>query len=464
MISLIRLIPVCIAVLSFVYTINALDSKELVIIILSQKEGYHAAHADILQRSIVEQASLMEVDVPEIVLTHQLDIKGSWTVIPLFTYLSNNYSNVQWYFFCLENTVVKLNKLLNVFSQFNTSQDLWIGHALYDVEPTIIHHFAEATKKFKYPHIATGFAITSKLLNRLAQEISHGYNAHNDFSIDASYELANFILKSKRSVRLTHVPELCVVSTSDCATYPRFFHPCDTAIPLQNVYFAIKTCAKYHTERIPVIKKTWAKYAINIGYFSDQADKNLPEAYVVTNTTEGHCAKTYDILKQAANILKNKNHDWLIISDDDTIFSVARLMRLLTCYYPKNQIAIGERYGYRVWDSSYGYEYLTGGAGVALSAPLVYHIIENDVCKCPSSSTPDDMFLFGMCLRRLHLQLTHSSLFHQARPADYATAYLASQEPVSFHKFWMIDPKKVYNQWFSEADSSLPIPRIHTEL
>lgn len=40
----------------------------------------------------------------------------------------------------------------------------------------------------------------------------------------------------------------------------------------------------------------------------------------MANTTKGHCAKTYDILKEAANILKSKNLDWLIISDDDTIF------------------------------------------------------------------------------------------------------------------------------------------------
>ena len=37
----------------------------------------------------------------------------------------------------------------------------------------------------------------------------------------------------------------------------------------ENIYFAVKTCAKFHTERIPVIKRTWAKYATNIGYFSD---------------------------------------------------------------------------------------------------------------------------------------------------------------------------------------------------
>ncbi|KAI4500080.1 hypothetical protein M0802_004950 [Mischocyttarus mexicanus] len=444
--------------------INALNTTELVIIVLSQKEGYHAAQADLLQWSIEEQASNIGSGVPNIVLTHQLDIKGSWTVIPLLNHLSSSYPNAKWFFFCLENTVVELSKLLTVLFSFNSDQELWIGHALYDVQPTIIHHFAMHNKKFKYPHFTTGFALTSKLLNRIAKEVSLELNTSNDFSIDPAYELADFILKSKKPVKLTHVPELCVVSTNYCATYPRFFHPCATKISLENIYFAVKTCAKYHDKRIPIIKKTWAKYVVNIGYFSDQADKNLSEAYVVTNTTEGHCAKTYDILKEAAKILKSKNLDWLIISDDDTIFSVARLMGLLTCYYPKIPIAIGERYGYQVRVSSLGYDYLTGGAGIVLSAPLVYQIINSNACKCPSLSVPDDMFIFGICLRRLDIQLTHSYLFHQARSVDYATAYLATQEPVSFHKFWAIDPIKVYNEWFSEADSSLSVPKVHTEL
>lgn len=45
----------------------------------------------------------------------------------------------------------------------------------------------------------------------------------------------------------------------------------DASISSENVYFAVKTCTKYHVERIPVIKRTWAKYAKNIGYFSDAA-------------------------------------------------------------------------------------------------------------------------------------------------------------------------------------------------
>ncbi|EFN80594.1 Beta-1,3-glucosyltransferase, partial [Harpegnathos saltator] len=391
----------------------------------------------------------------------------SWTITSLLIHLSSTFPNAQWFFFCMENTVIRLERLLDVLGGFNASLDIWIGHALYDHEPTIIHHFEKHTRKFKYPNIASGFAMTSKLLKSLSQQVSEGSAPKPDFSIDASYEFASFVLKSINAVRLTHVSKICVVSGSDCATYPRFFHPCNSSITPENIYFAVKTCAKFHTDRIPVIKQTWAKYALNIGYFSDTADKYLQNVYIVPNTTKGHCAKTYSILQIASHVLKRDNLDWLIISDDDTIFSIARLLRLLTCYNPNNPIAIGERYGFRTWDNNNGYNYLTGGAGVVLSAPMVYRMIEPGVCNCPSAITPDDMHFFGACFLRLgyiHSQPVHSPLFHQARPMDYATAYLASQEPVSFHKFWMIEPKIIYDEWFAEADSILSKPPRHTEL
>lgn len=56
----------------------------------------------------------------------------------------------------------------------------------------------------------------------------------------------------------------------------------------------------------------------NIHFFS--IDKNLPEAFVVQNTTHGHCAKTYNILVEADKILQKNNLNWLIICDDDTMF------------------------------------------------------------------------------------------------------------------------------------------------
>lgn len=61
--------------------------------------------------------------------------------------------------------------------------------------------------------------------------------------------------------------------------------------------------------------------------------------------------------------------------------------------------------------------------------------------------------------------VVHVSNHLKARPSDYATAYLASQEPVSFHKFWLVDPVEIYDHWFAEADISLPpTKQRHTEL
>lgn len=35
-------------------------------------------------------------------------------------------------------------------------------------------------------------------------------------------------------------------------------------------------------------------------------DKYLTDAFIVSNTTQGHCAKTYNILVEASKILKKK--------------------------------------------------------------------------------------------------------------------------------------------------------------
>lgn len=439
------------------------DTTELVITVFSQSEGYHAACARKLRDSIVEQAEELENVSVKVVLTHLLNLNSTWTVGPLLPDLVDEFGDSDWYFFCEVNTVVRLNLVMEFLSRFNSSQDFWLGHALYDHEPTIIHHFSEHTKKFKYPNTGSGFVISAPLARRLARRVTRGEKPEGEFSIDAAHEFATFVWDNGKGKRMIHAPELCVVSGDDCATYPQHFHPCGKSVPIENIYVAVKTCSKFHTERITVIKKTWAKYAVNIGFYSDKSDESLPEAIITPNTERGHCAKTFSILIHSHKILTRKKLDWLVITDDDTIFSLGRLLRLLTCYNPRNPLALGERYGFRLWENN-GYNYLTGGAGLVLSRDVVEKLIKPGFCSCPSPSTPDDMFLFGVCLKRMGLQPTHSPFFHQARPDDYPRAYLASQEPVSFHKFWLIEPEQVYKEWFAEADIALSHPIQHTEL
>ncbi|CAG5088999.1 3-glucosyltransferase (Mus musculus) [Cotesia congregata] len=333
-------------------------------------------------------------------------IDGSWTFFPLIPKLSSKFPQAKWFFFCLENTDIKLPVLLTILSKFKVSENTWISHVLYDEEPTIIHHFADHTKKFKYPNLASGFAMTSTLLHNLDKRLSKEGLPNVDFSIDASYEFSSYIYNNGKGPRLTHSPELCIFFTENCATYPKGFHACTNSISQDDIYVAVKTYDKNHQDRVPIIMKTWLKNVKNFGLYSNVEDKSLPNVHVVPDTKEGHCKKTYAILKHANYVLKKNNFNWLVVADDDTIFSIARLLRVLTCYNPKKLIALGERYGYRTIRDT-GYDYLTGGAGLVLSLSL---------------------------------------------------------EPVSFHKFWMIDPLEVYDQWFSDADSTLESKWKHTEL
>lgn len=95
------------------------------------------------------------------------------------------------------------------------------------------------------------------------------------------------------------------------------------------------------------------------------------------------------------------------------VCSVHRLQQLLSCYDVTDAIALGERYGYNVY-SEQGYNYITGGGGTVLSRALLNELVNSGVCKCPSISSPDDMFL-GICVARLGHRVTHSADFHQVR-------------------------------------------------
>lgn len=104
---------------------------------------------------------------------------------------------------------------------------------------------------------------------------------------------------------------------------------------------------------------------------------------------------------------------------------------------------LGERYGFRLFARD-GFNYITGGGGIVFARPLIERLA--GACVCPSASAPDDMIV-GMCLRQLGIEPVHSERFHQARPADYAADLLATSVPISFHKFWQLDPWATYERW-----------------
>ncbi|KAL1140666.1 hypothetical protein AAG570_000596, partial [Ranatra chinensis] len=368
-------------------------------------------------------------------------------------------SNSSWIFFCEEKTAVRLRPLLLGLSKFDGTKEQWLGHGLHDNEPTIIHHFAfaENPKIFKYPLFAAGFAISTRLLRKYVtyvDAISFCYDEDpSEFSIDPSHELALHIGPDRP---LIHTPEMfCIKDKPNCATYVKTNISCGNRLSGGNLFFAVKTCHKFHENRIPVIQNTWGKKAQYIELFSDVENKTIPTTFVgVENTERGHCRKSLKILEIVYKKLKElKSVKWVVLTDDDTIISVPRLQSVLSCF--ENNAIVGERYGYNV-KHKLGYNYITGGGGIALGVSTLSLILKN--CHCPSTDSPDDMFI-GLCSARIGIPLIHSPLFHQARPKDYAEGYLESQSPVSFHKHWMLDPIIVYNKWFSQVDGIL-----HNEL
>ncbi|GAA6086055.1 beta 3-glucosyltransferase a isoform X1 [Tachysurus ichikawai] len=217
-------------------------------------------------------------------------------------------------------------------------------------------------------------------------------------------------------------------------------------IKREAIFVAVKTCKKFHTERVPVVKKTWEKQAAHLEYYSDHADPSIPTVDLgVPNTDRGHCGKTFAILKRYVSGAVPKT-DWLLIVDDDTLISLPRLQALLSCYDPTEPVFLGERYGYGLGQG--GYSYITGGGGMVFSREAVLRLLASG-CKCYSNDAPDDMVL-GMCFNSLRLPVTHSPLFHQARPEDYARDFLAHQTPISFHKHWNIDPIAVFHKWLND--------------
>lgn len=55
-----------------------------------------------------------------------------------------------------------------------------------------------------------------------------------------------------------------------------------------------------------------------------------------------------------------------------------------------------------------------------------------------------------------------SHYYAQARPQDYAKELLQLNAPISFHKFWHLDPIFIYRKWFYDLDRQLFLARNKT--
>lgn len=435
--------------------ISPIGLKDVVIVIRSQHNAFHVKKAKALRQTLNEQAeALGEKDHLELKMMHEdWAPHGAWTILPAINSLVGDYGdNKRWIFFCEDETTINLSGLVQVLNKYDARQEMFLGHAIQDEQPAIIHHFAfhQDPSQFSFPDFSAGWALSVPLLNRIGKRLQAD-PPRSDFTIDVQHEVAMFIRDEGRGTLLTDVPEFCTSEPGDnqeCVTSLKTGGPnCGEPLSSDNIFFAVKTTKKYHKDRVPIVQKTVGKHAKHIVYYSETEDLSIPTENIgVPNTERGHCAKLEAIIKRSVADPRAADKPWLVILDDDTIMSVPRLQKLLACYDPKEPTLLGERYGYGL-TGGFGYEYITGGGSMILSRSGIEALLSSE-CSCWEPDSPDDMWL-GNCFRRLGVPLTHSSAFHQAKPNEYVPSLLAHQTPVSFHKHHDLDPLSVYEEYLS---------------
>uniref|UniRef100_A0A182JVD8 Fringe-like glycosyltransferase domain-containing protein n=1 Tax=Anopheles christyi TaxID=43041 RepID=A0A182JVD8_9DIPT len=463
---------------------------ELSFLVLSQPAQFNAARARHLKRSIVEQIRELDQEIApnrpdSVFLTHELfpEQEGAWAITPILGHiraaiLKSTYRTARWLIVCEEQSHVNVSLLAHHLANEDYREKLFLGYPLYDREATIIHHFAffKNPTSFLYPYLRAGIALTVPLVDHLVQLLSDGSPRPafmSDFFIDAAHEFALLVWQHGQGLPLQPRRYFCAKALPSCAIHgaavrghstsgierPDSPDQLDTGCTdnpteVEQIMFAVKTCTKYHKDRVPALKQTWTKYVQHLRYFSDVDDPSIPTiATSVPNSSAGHCAKTLEILQLIGDELRYNGSlqaiRWVMLVDDDTILSTSSLAQFLSCYDPSRDLYLGERYGYHLMGTDGGYNYVTGGGGIVLSVAILDAL--QQTCECPSASSPDDMIL-AACLQRLGIRPIHSPLFHQARPSDYAPELLDRYGTVSFHKHWQIDPQQVYNRWFRQQD------------
>jgi len=453
----------------------------IVFIIQSQPGSFHSQLAEKSQNSILAQwtqhVPSHVMTPPRVILTHTLDQQEGatfgWTIFPLVEVLAAEMvaeETLEWGAVLAENTELDLANLNQAVEKykFRAKEDsLFLGRSLKDSSSTIVHHFAESGS-LAFPDPEAGIFLSRKLVMELHEELQALDSLPvsqklfpGDFNIDSAYEFARFLYKGGEGVALKNINEICAKKSEKfkCFTSTRQDTAClkssqtaEMRAVLGRSLLAVKTCSKYHKDRLDVVQKTWGPRVPHIDFVSDQEDSTIPTMVLpyTVNTESGHCNKSLAILEQFLT-KQPLERDFLVIVDDDTVLSVARLASLLSCYTAEEgPVLLGQRYGYMAANGK-GYNYITGGGGIVMNRAAAKSLA---ACPCPSEDSPDDMHL-GMCARRLGIPVLHSGRMFQARPPDYPKAFLAFRKPVSFHKHWEIDPIKVYKDYFEAADAKL---------
>jgi len=357
----------------------------------------------------------------------------------------------RWFVFVEPTTAVDAQRLAALLEAYDSREALYIGRALRDETSSILHSYSQEPA---YPLVHAGFALSGALLGRLARDLQArplGGQPHHPQQIEPVFELAQWI--AGLGVRLTDESgALCAARSPGCATWAtqRRSHRGSWGLGAQDVVIGVKTVGKFHGTRIQHVHDFWAASSrAEVLYLSNEAFTGVPGATVIdlspefgslvdpakesTKQGSGHCSKMQAILMYFAQHRPGKR--WYVVTDDDTLLNMPRLLEVLDSYDDSKAIYLGERYGWAHREELEGTNYITTGGGMALTGPALAKVMACQECTCHMQSSPDDMTL-GSWFRSLRVHAIHEEGFHQAEPHNYHKEILRyADPPVSFHRF-----------------------------
>lgn len=351
--------------------------------------------------------------------------------------------------------VVKLGALLQ---SYDARSAVYLGRALRDETSSILHSYSDEPP---YPLAHAGFAVSGGLLQRLVHDLGErplGTGPHHPQQIEPVFELAQWI--SSLGVKLSDRADvLCTERKVNCATWvtQRRNHRRSWGLAPQDVVIGVKTVSKFHASRIQHVHDFWgSSSSAEVLYLSNEGFSGVPGATVVdlspefgslvdpekesTKQGSGHCSKMEAIIRYFARHRPGKR--WYVVTDDDTLLNVPRLLEVLDSHNDSKAIYLGERYGWAHREESEGNNYITTGGGMALSYPALARLQACTACTCHRPNSPDDMML-GSWFTSLQVYAVHEEGFHQAEPHNYHDEVLrCSDPPISFHRFGVRLPEK----------------------
>ncbi|XP_059431206.1 uncharacterized protein LOC132164677 [Corylus avellana] len=233
----------------------------------------------------------------------------------------------------------------------------------------------------------------------------------------------------------------------------------DSPTNITHLVFGIASSAKTWESKKPYMEAWWLPNKTRGFVYLDRAPKETPHwpssspPFRVSQDTSRY--KEYNkhanphAIRMARIIFElfreeNKGVRWYILADDDTIFFLDNLVEVLGSYDHNKYFYIGSNSECVASNFDHSFGMAFGGAGYALSYPLVEVLVKNlDVCIKTYPTLYGSDHILQSCITDLGVSLTQEMGFHQIDLHSDISGFLSAlpQTPfVSLHHLDVVDP------------------------